>query len=192
MDTAKQTFTSSQLQAIVSRAIKQCAEASAIRLLHLETVDNDIPAELHKLELQQTEIKTRYKMMAGRRMDILAALTSHVDGTQQEDPNATLGIINEVRDISVTLDRLTQDLHAANEQVSQLTSLRDIHDASALAMATRKLNTSFLNQLAVSDNLQSQVLALKVERDDARKQMAIVANDFDVLHKKVDTGDSVE
>ncbi|KAF9078438.1 hypothetical protein BDP27DRAFT_1412427 [Rhodocollybia butyracea] len=146
------------------------AEASAIRLLHLETVDNDIPAELHKLELQRTEIKTRYKMIARRRMEMLAALTSHVDGSQQEDANATLGIINEVRDISVTLDRLAQDLHAADEQVSQLTSLKDVHGASALAMAIRKLNASFLKQLAVSDALQSQVLALEAERDDAWKQ----------------------
>jgi len=122
-------------------------------------------------------------------MEMLAALTSHVDGSQQEDANATLGIINEVRDISVTLDRLAQDLHAADEQVSQLTSLKDVHGASALAMAIRKLNASFLKQLAVSDALQSQVLALEAERDDAWKQAEKVASDFDRLHEKVDTGD---
>lgn len=186
MDAAKWTFTSAQLQDIVSRAIRQSAEASAIRLLRLETVDKDIPAELHRLELHRTEIKTRYKAMSRKRTEMLATLASHVDGTLHEDPSASLRIINELRDVSVVLDRLAEDLHSVDEQVSQLTSLRDIHDASALAMAIRKLNASFLKQLAVSDALRSQVLALEAERDDAWQQAEKVANDFDRLNEKVE------
>lgn len=186
MDAAKWTFTSAQLQDIVSRAIRQSAEASAIRLLRLETVDKDLPAELHKMELQQTDIKTRYKMLSRRRTELLALLVSHTDGSKQEDPNAALRIINELRDVSVMLDRLAEDLHSVDEQVSQLTSLRDVHDASALAMAIRKLNASFLKQLAVSDALRSQVVALEAERDDGWQQAEKVANDFDRLSEKME------
>ncbi|KAJ4490346.1 hypothetical protein J3R30DRAFT_70335 [Lentinula aciculospora] len=190
MDAAKWTFTSSQLQAVVSRAIRQSAEASAIRLLRLETVDHDIPVELHRLELQRTDIKTRYKMLTRRRTEVLATLTLYCDGTLHEDPTASLRIISELRDISSTLDRLAEDLHSVDEQISQLTSLRDVHDASALAMAIRKLNASFLKQLAVSDALRSQMVALEAERDDAWKQAETMAHDFDRLNEKVDNGDA--
>ncbi|KAJ3882259.1 hypothetical protein F5051DRAFT_436247 [Lentinula edodes] len=189
MDAAKWTFTSAQLQAIVSRAIRQSAEASAIRLLRLETVDQDIPTELHRLELQRTDIKTRYKRLTRRRTEMLATLTSYCDGTFHEDPTSSLRVINELRDVTNTLDRLAEELHNADEQISQLTSLRDVHDASALAMAIRKLNASFLKQLAISDALRSQVVALEAERDDAWKQAETLAQDFDRINEKSDNGD---
>ncbi|KAJ3761454.1 hypothetical protein EV360DRAFT_37813 [Lentinula raphanica] len=189
MDAAKWTFTSAQLQAIVSRAIKQSAEASAIRLLRLETVDHDIPNELHKLELQRTDVMTRYKSVCRRRTDILATLTSYYDGTLPEDSTASLRAINELRDITNALDRLAEDLHSLDEQIAQLSSLRDVHDASALAMAIRKLNASFLKQLAISDALRSQVVALEAERDDAWKQAEMMAHEFDHMSEKPDNSD---
>ncbi|KAJ3746441.1 hypothetical protein DFH05DRAFT_1523044 [Lentinula detonsa] len=189
MDAAKWTFTSSQLQSIVSRAIRQSAEASAIRLLRLETVDHDIPVELHKLEMQRTDVKTRYKMLSRRRTEMLATLTSYCDGTLHQDPTASLRVINELRDLTSTLDHLAEDLHSVDEQISQLSSLRDIHDASALAMAIRKLNASFLKQLAISDALRSQVVALEAERDDAWKQAESMAHEFDRLNEKADNAD---
>ena len=67
MEAAKWTFTSSQLQDIVSRAIRQSAEASSIRLLRLEILDNEIPEEKGRLEAQRTELLSRYKSWARRR-----------------------------------------------------------------------------------------------------------------------------
>ncbi|KAF7329862.1 hypothetical protein MKEN_00249800 [Mycena kentingensis (nom. inval.)] len=186
MEAAKWTFSSAQLQSIVSRAIKQSAEASSIRLLRHETVDTDIPDEMHRLEVQRTDVKTRYKMLTRRRANMLATLTGHLDGTEPEDPTYTLRVVENLKEVSTELDRLAEDLHSCDEQIAQLASLRDVHSASALAMALRKLNASFLKQIAVGETLKQQVATLQAERDEAWSQAVDVANDFDDLHERLE------
>ncbi|KAF7341968.1 hypothetical protein MVEN_01783500 [Mycena venus] len=186
MDAAKWTFSSSQLQGIVSRAIRQSAEASSIRLLRLETVDTDIPEELHRLEMQRTDVKTRYKMLTRRRTNLYAQLTGNLDGTEPEDPTSVLRTVENLKEISTELDRLAEDLHSADEQIAQLTSLRDVHSASALAMALRKLNASFLKQIAEAEGLRQQVETLQAERDEAWSQAVDVANDYDDLNERME------
>ncbi|KAK7001042.1 hypothetical protein R3P38DRAFT_2559862 [Favolaschia claudopus] len=186
MDAAKWTFSSAQLQGIVSRAIRQSAEASSIRLLRMETVDRDIPAELHRLEMQRTDVKTRYKMLAKRRTNLTAQLTGYIDGTEPEDTANILRAVENLKDISSELDRLAEDLHSADEQIAQLMSLRDVHSASALAMALRKLNASFLKQIAEAESLREQVETLRAERDEAWSQAVDVANDFDDLNERME------
>ncbi|KAJ6511371.1 hypothetical protein C8R47DRAFT_1296281, partial [Mycena vitilis] len=186
MDAAKWTFSSSQLQGIVSRAIKQSAEASSIRLLRLETVDQDIPDELHRLEMQRTDVKTRYKMLTRRRTNLLATLTGLLDGTEQEDSTYALRIVENLKELSSELDQLAEDLHSADEQIAQLSSLRDVHSASALAMALRKLNASFLKQIAEAETLRTQVETLQAERDEAWSQAENVANEFDDLSERME------
>ncbi|KAJ6591109.1 hypothetical protein DFH09DRAFT_907988 [Mycena vulgaris] len=186
MDAAKWTFSSSQLQAIVSRAIRQSAEASSIRLLRLDTVDTDIPDELHRLEMQRTDVKTRYKILTRQRTNLFATLTSHLDGSDPEDPTYILRVAENLKEISTELDRLAEDLHSADEQIAQLTSLRDVHSASALAMALRKLNASFLKQITEADALRTQVESLQAERDEAWTQAVDVANDYDDLNERIE------
>ncbi|KAF9261753.1 hypothetical protein L218DRAFT_905267 [Marasmius fiardii PR-910] len=187
MDAAKWTFTSSQLQAIVSRAIKQSAEASFIRLLQLETVDREIPNELRKLEMQRTDLKSRYKLLVRKRTEVLGRLTLCLDGTTQEDNVVALTLVTRLGEIATQLDQLAEDLHSVDEQISQLKSLRDVHDGSALAMALRKLNTSFLKQLSISEELRQQVESLEAERDDAWRHAEKVAADFDHLSERCET-----
>lgn len=179
MDAAKWTFTSAQLQGIVSRAIRQSAEASSIRLLRLETLDNDIPDEIQRLEMQRTDIKTKYKMLARRRAHLLESLTVHVDGSEADDPIFAIRLVEDLKEVSISLDKAAEELHSLDEQLAQLSSLCDIHSASALAMALRKLNASFLKQFAETQALRQQVEALEAERDEAWKQAEDVANDFD-------------
>ncbi|KAJ7057079.1 hypothetical protein C8F01DRAFT_1153323 [Mycena amicta] len=187
MEAAKWTFSSAQLQSIVSRAIRQSAEASSIRLLRLETIDTDIPDELHRLEMQRTDVKTKYKMLSRRRTNLLATLTGHLDGTEPEDPTYALRLVENLKEISTELDRLAEDLHSADEQISQLSTLRDVHSASALAMALRKLNASFLKQIAAGEALTQQVATLQAERDEAWSQAVDVANEFDDLNERIET-----
>lgn len=188
MEAAKWTFTSAELQGIVSRAIRQSAEASSIRLLRLETLDRDIPEEMHRLEMQRTDAKTRYKMLARRRAGLLASLSSLSDG--HFDRGNTLDdlgrLVENLKEISLELDKLAEDLHCADEQIAQLTQLRDIHSASALAMALRKLNASFLKQFAQSQSLRTQVESLEAERDEAWKNAESVANEYDRLNERVE------
>lgn len=181
METAKWTFTSQQLQTIVSRAIKQSAEASSVRLLRLDTLDTDIPEEIHRLEMQKMDIKTRYKHTARRRWSLLASLTAHADGSEGVDSSIAHRALEELTEISLALDQLAEDLHSVTEQLAQLKSLSDIHSASALAMALRKLNTSFLKQVTESQVLRQRVSSLEAERDEAWKHAEDVALEYDDL-----------
>jgi hypothetical protein len=185
MDAAKWIFTSGQLQAIVSRAIRQSAEAYSIRLLRLETLDTDIPEEMHRLEMLGTDVKTKYKELSRKRYSLLSSLAAHVEGPTKGDAASSLKLVDELADVSYTLDRLAEELHSVDEQVANLRSLRDIHSASALAMALRKLNASFLRQSAETQALRAQIDMLEAERDDAWKHAEDVAHEFDDLTEKV-------
>jgi hypothetical protein len=152
----------------------------------METVDSDIPEEVHRLEMQRTDVKTRYKMLTRRRTNLYAQLTGHLDGTEPEDPANILRTVENLKEISAELDRLAEDLHSADEQIAQLTSLRDVHSASALAMALRKLNASFLKQIGEAEALRQQVETLQAERDEAWSQAVDVANDYDDLNERIE------
>lgn len=190
MDAAKWTFTSTQLQAIVSRAIRQSSEASSIRLLRLETLDNDIPEEVERLETQRTEVKAKYKSLSRRRANLLDSLGACVDGLDQDGPARAIRMVEDLKDISAALDRLAEELHSVDEQLAQVSQLIQGHSTSALAMALRKLNGSFLKQFAEAQTLRKQVESLETERDEAWKQAEDAANDYDDLRTgKMETPD---
>ena len=182
MEHAKWTFTSAELQGIVSKAIKQSAEASSIRLLREETLDNEIPKEMRRLEIHRTEVKNQYKILTRRRASLLESLTVYLSGKDQDDANFALSLVEELKDIDSTLDKLAEELHATDQQMAQLDSLCQVHSSSALSMALRKLNSSFLKQVAETQVLQSKIETLTAERDEAWKQAETVANDFDHLN----------
>ena len=175
LEVAKWTFTSAQLQAIVSKAIRRSAESSSIRLLRLEVLDNDIPEEIEKLESQRTNIKMRYKSTTRRRAVILDSMYS------VEDAEGLIRQVDELRELTLTLDRLAEELHSVDRQLSYLESLTHIHNGSALAIALRKLNTSFLRQVAENQVLRGQIETLEAERDEAWQQAQSVANDYDQI-----------
>ena len=185
MDAAKWTFTSTQLQDIVSRAIRQSSEASSIRLLRLETLDNDIPQELEALDIQRHDVKQKYKSFARRRANILDLLTSCLDATDSEGTARASRLVEDLKDVSATLDRLAEELHSLDEQHAQITRLCELHSASALAMALRKLNTSFLNKMTDVESLRQRVEALEAERDEAWRQAEGVAVDYDYLRSGI-------
>jgi hypothetical protein len=153
LEAAKWTFSSDQLQGIVSRAIKQSADTSFIRVLGPETMDSDIPNELHHLEMQRTNIKTQYEMLTRKRANSFDKLTSLLDGTEHADSDYALCVAENLKGICMDLDRLAEDLHSADEQIAQLKLVQDVHSASALAMALRKLNASFLKQIVEVEGL---------------------------------------
>lgn len=194
MEAAQWTLTQHELQTIVSRAIKQSAEASSIRLLRTEMLDVDIPEEVHRLEMQRTDVKSRYKMLVRKRWQLMGALAGHLDGPDMCDSMTAARIVEELSEVSITLDQLTDELHTIVEQLGQLKSLRDVHSASALAMALRKVNTTFLKQVAEAQKLREQIDSMEAERDEAWKQAEDVAQDFDNLSDQVleSRGEQVE
>ncbi|KAF9011839.1 hypothetical protein BDQ17DRAFT_1420247 [Cyathus striatus] len=109
MEAAKWTFTSSQLQNIVSRAIRQSAEASSIRLLRLEIIDNELPRELERLQAKPFVRNIGYSTWwnGGRNRQVFIPW-----------------IVDEMKDIATTLDMLAEDLHSISEQIAQLEKLK--------------------------------------------------------------------
>jgi hypothetical protein len=185
MEAAQWTLTQHELQTIVSRAIKQSSEASSIRLLKSETLDVDIPEEVHRLEMQRTDVKSRYKMLVRKRWQLMGCLAGHLDGPDLNDPANAARTVEELSEVSLALDQLTDELHNIVEQLGQLKSLREVHSASALAMAVRKINTTFLKQVSESQKLREQIETMEAERDEAWKQAELVAQDFDNLTDQV-------
>jgi len=179
MEIAKWTFTSAQLQAIVSKAIQQSAQASSIRLLRLEVLENDLPEEMRRLEAQRTELKTRYKMLTRRRATVLDALSSHISDWDGESPTYALRLVESLKEIGAMLDQVAEELHSVDGQLAHLDSMTHIHTGSALSMALRKLNASFLKQVAENQSLIKKIQTLEAERDEGWRQAESEANEFD-------------
>ena len=181
MEAAKWTFTSSQLQDIVSRAIRQSAEASSIRLLRLEILDNEIPEEKGRLEAQRTELLSRYKSWARRRTALIEALGMYVAGGDEDTAAYAVRMVDDLRDVTAMLDRFAEELHSVDGQIAVLDSLVQTHTGSALAMALRKLNTSFLKQVSENQALRNQVQTLEAERDEAWQHAEDAAIELDKM-----------
>jgi hypothetical protein len=188
LDVARWTFTSQQLQEIASRAIKASAESYYVRLLKLETLDTELPEELHRLELLTTDLKTRIRTTVSARRELLEFLTAHASGTTPLDHQDLERVVEELGAISQLADELNDELYTVADQIAQLKKLRDVHSSSALAMSLRKLNTSFLRQATENQLLRARVAALEAERDIAWTQAEHVAQEFDDLSTKLEQG----
>ncbi|KDQ07529.1 hypothetical protein BOTBODRAFT_192352 [Botryobasidium botryosum FD-172 SS1] len=176
MEAAKWTFSSKELQAIAARAIRQSAEESSIRLLPLEVLDADLPEETERLELLRDDIKTKYKAQIRRRRLLMRSLSLYIDGS---DVDTARRLSEELSQASVTCDQLCEDLFLVTDQLSQIARLRDHHSGSALAMALRKLNTSFIRSAAEVCDLTIQLATLEAERDEAWATAEIVERELD-------------
>ncbi|KAI0267419.1 hypothetical protein BC834DRAFT_77256 [Gloeopeniophorella convolvens] len=189
MEAAKWTFSSEELQSVVSKAIRQSGEASSIRLLPPRVAHTDLPDELEHTIALQNELKVQYRLQARKRDALLAALTAHAEG-QEINPHTVRSKLDDLRDISANMDRITEGLYHARDQAAQLSQLLSVHSASALAMALRKLNTSFLKRSAEVQGLHQHISALEAERDEAWAQAQQVARDLDDLNDTLQTQDN--
>ncbi|KAF8489844.1 hypothetical protein JB92DRAFT_1355752 [Gautieria morchelliformis] len=181
MDAAKWTLTSGQLQDIVGRAIRQSAEASSIRLLTLEVLDKEIPEEIRRLETLRDEIKSKYRGTVRRRRVLFRSLYA-----ERDDAQTQIRPSQELIDVSIACDQLTEELFRVMDELQQLNKLRDVHSASALAMALRKLNSSFLKQTTDMQELSKQMTQLEAEREDAWATAERVEQDLIKLQSKME------
>ncbi|KAG8906781.1 hypothetical protein FRB99_006158 [Tulasnella sp. 403] len=164
LDAAKWTFSSKQLQDIVSCAIRHSAEASSIRLLAPEVLRNQLPNETYRLELLREDIKARYKFQVRRRKLLMRSLNLYVDGS---DPDTAQRLADELMECAETCDYLSQELFQVTDQLAQMTQVTQRHTSSALSMALRKLNMSFIKAKGETIDLQLQLAMLEAERDEA-------------------------
>ncbi|KAF8688464.1 hypothetical protein RHS03_09584, partial [Rhizoctonia solani] len=164
MDAAKWTFSSSQLHNIVSRAIKQSAETSCVRLLPLDVLDQELPVEVERLEQLRDVLQTKYKAQVRRRRLLMRSLALYIDG---HDPPTSKRLLDELEDVGVVCDQLAEDLYLVGDQLSQIARLRDVHSTSALAVALRKINQSYIRARSEVVELQAERTSLEAERDEA-------------------------
>lgn len=185
LEAAKWTFTSAQLQETVSRAIQQASEGSSLRLLRLEILDGEIADEMHRLELQHTDVKAQYKALVRKRWALMGVLAGHIEGVEMNDATTVSRTVEELAEVLLALDHLADKMHNIVLQMAQLKSLRDVHNASALAMAVRKINGLFVRQMAEKERLHDQVDTLQTERNEAWKHAEDVAQDYDTLNDRM-------
>ncbi|KAH7337593.1 hypothetical protein B0J17DRAFT_431967 [Rhizoctonia solani] len=164
MEAAKWTFSSSQLHSIVSRAIKQSAETSSVRLLPLDVLDQELPVEVERLEQLRDVLQTKYKAQVRRRRLLMRSLALYIDG---HDPPTSKRLLDELEDVGVVCDQLAEDLYLVGDQLGQISKLRDIHNTSALAVALRKINQSYIRARSEVVELQAERTSLEAERDEA-------------------------
>ncbi|THG95771.1 hypothetical protein EW026_g5944 [Hermanssonia centrifuga] len=109
MEAAQWTFTSQQLQTIVSTAIKKSAVASSIRLLPLEMLNESLPAEIQRLEVLSSELRTNYKLGVRKRKMLLNSLSY---STETGESAASGRLLEEISELSENMDHFSEELYS--------------------------------------------------------------------------------
>lgn len=185
LDAAQWSFSSSELQAIVSRAIRASAEPSSIRLLPIQTIDQELGEETQRLEYERVQLQAKYRFSVQRRTNLLQSLNAVSYGTgsgpstspsvsnfSQVGTNASSGnpaseLVHRLAEISESLDSISQNLLRISDQLAQIRALQDVHAASALAVALRKLNASYARRTKDIQTLKERLETAEEERDEA-------------------------
>jgi len=174
LDAAHWTLTSTELQHLVSSAIRQSAKEQLIRLLPPSVIDTRMSEDASNIERSWDTAAACWRFEAHRRNMLLRALSAS---------GADSDLLTQ---LSVTLSNL--DLHAqsllhATTHRAQLASARDTHRASALAVALRKLNASYARRTRDLDRARAHIAVLRDEVYEAWKlaeEQAVKVDKFNV------------
>jgi hypothetical protein len=187
LEAAKWKFPQEELQAIVSKAIMQSGDVSFIRLLSRQAAFDEVPKELERLNALQNELKVQYRLQVRKRDALLKATCAHVD-TPEFNCSVVRSKLQELSETMASLDKLAEDLYHARDQAAQLSRMLAVHSGSALAMALRKLHSSFLRRTVEMQNMKEYISVLEAERDEAWTQAQSAARDLDDLNDTLHTG----
>jgi hypothetical protein len=179
LEAAQWTFDSAELQEVVSRAIRLSARESFIRVVSIETLDRSIVDEHERLATLKLTTQSKYRFQVHRRTMLLQALNSSALGTP--DPSTISNLAVQLSETSAQCDRLMEELLQVSDQQSQLTKVQDLHFASALAIALRKINKSYERKVTELRGAQERIEILEAELEDAWKEAERVAKEIDEL-----------
>ena len=130
---------------MVSRAIRQSARESSIRLVSLDHLDNAIPAEIERLNALKSSTQSKYRFLVQRRTMLLQAINSSAVASEpmiQDDGTSILcQLAQQLSEACAECDKHLETLLRVTDQLGQLAKLTDIHWASALTIALRKVRT---------------------------------------------------
>ena len=181
-DAARWTLSSEQLQDIVARAIKQSAESSSIRLLQPNAIEQELPDEIERLARAREDLRTKLKAQIRARRVLLRKVSST---EAAGSPAVQAKLFVELMDACAGCDQTSEELFHVSDQLAQVNGLRDVHQASALALALRKINTSFVRVSTEAGELRSQIATLEAEREEAWHTAESVEQELNELREKV-------
>lgn len=137
------TFSSEELQEIVSRAIRSSSSESFVRLLGLQNLDHVLPTELQRLESLKGMTQAKYRFLVHRRTMLMQALNSSAVGHTGGDDDGSVPVNSrltvQLSETTAECDQLVEELMRMADQMAQIHKLIDNHWASALAIALRKV-----------------------------------------------------
>ncbi|KAI0295630.1 hypothetical protein B0F90DRAFT_1142222 [Multifurca ochricompacta] len=158
LDAAHWALTSTELQSLVSSAIRESAKEQFIRLLPPSDIDSRLPEDSARIERSWDTASARWRFEAHRRNMLLRALAaSGADGE----------LLTQLSNTLCNIDTHAKDLLHASIHRNQLAAARDTHRASALAVALRKLNASYARRTRDLDKARAQIATLRSEVDEA-------------------------
>ena len=184
LEAAQWSFTSDQLREMVSRAIRDSAKEQFIKLLSLDALDKAIPEELARLESLKFTTQAQHRFHFQRRTNLLQSLNALACSTPSSAENdaSTLGmLIQQLAEVTASMDRFTETLLTASEHRSQLAQVQEKHLSSALAMALRKLNASYAKRTADLKDARARIAAQQTELEEAWKIAEGMAEEIDDL-----------
>lgn len=192
----------------MSRAIRASAKEAFIRILSLDILDSLLPAEIERLESLKVTQQSRYRFNVHRRTMLLQAIGSTQSLNADDSAETTHKLVSQLSETVVACDRLTEELVKITDQLSQLKKLADIHWASALAIALRKvsgycvysqrstdsqqLNGSYGRRTADLISARERVAHLEAELEDAWKSAETMAMEIDDLHAEQENQSDTE
>ncbi|KAJ6474679.1 hypothetical protein C8R47DRAFT_986821 [Mycena vitilis] len=190
LEAALWTFNSKELQDLVSRAIRKSSGESFIRVLSVENLDQNLPAELDRLNALKSVTQSKYRFTLHRRTMLLQALHSFSGYNDKEKDAAFVAkLTSQLSQTAAECDQLLGDLLQISDQVAQITHLLDVHWSSALAIALRKLNSSYGRRTRDLLSARAKVATLEAELNDAWQQAEKLALEMDELDVASDDED---
>lgn len=180
LEAAQWTFSSAELQEVVGRAIRLSARESFVRILPIETLDVTITAEKERLDTLKMTTQSQYRFQVFRRTMLLQALTSSASAATQ-DPDAVCSLASQLSETTAACDRLMEELLRVADQQAQISKVLDLHWASALAIALRKINKSYEKRVGDLRVAQDRVEVLEAELSEAWKEAEDIAQEMDEL-----------
>ena len=189
MEAAMWTFPPEELHSLMSQAIKGSGKASSIRLLSQQAALVEIPKELGRLNALLDELTVQYRLHV-RKRNVLLRATYEFAESSEPSTIAFRSKLEELHETALSLDRIAEEMYHARDQAAQLSRMLAVHSGSALAVALRNLQSSYLKRTVDVQSLKDHVSALEAECDEAWSQAQQVARDLDDLNGALQTGSS--
>lgn len=97
------------------------------------------------------------------------------------DPVALANLTTQLADVTVSCDRLMENMGRIADQRAQIQKVQDVHVASALAMALRKLNGSYAKRTTELREARAQIDQYRAELEEAWRVAEDIAQEMDDL-----------